>query len=199
MKLVYCSIVVQDNISPGGSSTESHAFRSRDTRLSHFLSASTLWHIIQEKHRGLDDALTAVWSEYRPGNGWEQLPHPNDRWVTTSTPDGLSTVHLNLLDGTLLINGKPLKHLPSSIVTHPTFCRILGLVRIPPSICNPLSLPHQQKTLDIIPSDIPGMDFATLAPISTSGFHIGLLSFLVQDADSCTAAFQASGRPFNHS
>ena len=137
MKLIYCSIVVQDNTLPGNPLTGSHAFRARDTRLSHFL-APALWDIIQEKHKGLDDALTAIWSEYRPGSGWEQLPHPNDRWVTTSTPvmdsHARSTVHLNLLDGALLINGKPLKRLPSSIVTHPTFCRVLGSVCIPP-IC----------------------------------------------------------------
>ena len=181
MKLIYCSIVVQDNLSPAdNSSAESHAFRARNTRLSHFL-ASSLWGIIQEKHRGLDDALTAIWSEYRPGNGWEQLPHPNDRWVTTSTSAMESharlTVHLNLLDGTLLINGKPLKRLPSSILTHPTFCRVLGSVRIPP-ICPqlPCLYSYRQKTLDIIPSDIPGMDFATRTPISASGFHVSLLS-----------------------
>jgi len=181
MKLIYCSIIVQDNISPDNSSNESHAFRARDTRLSHFL-ASALWDIIHEKCRGLDDALAAVWSDYRPGNGWEKHPRPNDRWVTTLTPvmgsHTQSAVHLNLLDGTLLINGKPLKRLPSSIVKHPTFCRVLGSVCIPYIYPQPPCLYfYQQKTLDIIPSDIPGMDFATRAPISTSGFHVGL-SFL---------------------
>ena len=180
MKLIYCSIIVHDNISPDKSFTELHTFPARDTRLSHFL-ASTLWDIIQEKCKGLDDALATVWSEYRPGNGWERLPHPNDRWVTTSTlvveSHAQSTVHLNLLDGTLLINGKPLKRLPSSIMTHPTFCRVLGSVRISP-ICPqfPCLYSYQQKILDIIPSDVPGMDFATRAPISTSGFHVGFFS-----------------------
>ena len=178
MKLIYCSIIVQDHPPPSSSSTELHASRARDIRLSHFL-ASTLWEIIQETHSGLDDALTAVWSEYRPGNGWVQLPHPNDRWVTTSTSmmgSHTQSIPLNLLDGTLLINGKPLKRLPSSIVTHPTFCRVLGSVRIP-LFCPQLPRLYscRQKTLDIIPSDISSMDFATRAPVSASGFHVSLL------------------------
>jgi hypothetical protein len=37
-------------------------------------------------------------------------------------------VQFNLIDGRLLINGKPLGRLPPNIVSHPIYARVLGRV-----------------------------------------------------------------------
>ena len=130
-ELVYCMILVHDNSQGNNPSSGLRRFLVRDSRLSHS-SLSALWGIARRNRKGLDDAIIEIWSEYRYGTEWERLPQPNDRWITTTTTASgsslKSTVHLNLLDGTLLINGKLLKRLPSSIVQHATYKRILGSV-----------------------------------------------------------------------
>ncbi|KAG1763752.1 hypothetical protein EDD22DRAFT_1050038 [Suillus occidentalis] len=98
---------------------------------------------------GLDCAVAEKWgSDYRPGTPWKALPAPNSRWLVTQTAPSDSqspqAVHYNLVNGCLLVNGKPLSRLPSIIVQHPTYQAIFG-----------------DQVLDIIPADIPGMEYAT--------------------------------------
>ena len=130
-ELVCCLIRVHDNTPANNISSDLQRLLVRDSRLSHS-SLSALWDIAQRSRKGLDDAILEIWSEYRYGTDWIRLPQPNDRWITTTTTASgsslESTVHLNLLDGTLLIDGTLLGRLPSSIVQHATYKRILGSV-----------------------------------------------------------------------
>ena len=56
---------------------------------------------------GIDLAVGKVFACYRPGaRWWEHLQDPNTRWLMCSTADQpLRTVHINLLDGTLRVDG----------------------------------------------------------------------------------------------
>jgi hypothetical protein len=93
-------------------------------RTSHFLEAHLRKHIVADP-TGIDSIMQRVWSGYQPGISWVALPAPNERWLMTKTSDQNShssvTVHYNLLDGTLLVNGLPLTRLPRSYEIHPTY------------------------------------------------------------------------------
>ena len=197
-KLVYCSILLNQNLPPDSSTPDGlRFFIAQDLRLSNSI-ISVLRARIKQRPDGLNNAITKVWSDFPPRSDWKQLACPgcpNGRWLTVSSRSRTckSTIHLNLLDGTLLINGKPIKRLPSSVTTHPTYMRILGSVCIRDISFDIIlfSLYLLQKTLDVIPSDVPNMEFATRKPISSSGFHvrISILACLNSNCSySCTSS-----------
>jgi hypothetical protein len=134
--LVECAITVYDN-TPSNVADCPLDFKrllDRDRRLSHSLELSLGLHIRKDRG-GLDHAIAAIWTGYRPGSDWKTLQPPNDRWLITMTAieagQESQPVQLNLLEGRLLINGKPLGRLPQNIVTHSTYSRIFGQVSIP--------------------------------------------------------------------
>jgi hypothetical protein len=66
---------------------------------------------------GVDLAVGKIFASYQPGTQrWEQLQYPNARWLTCETEatvdQPLQTVHINLLDGALRVNGQLLGGLP---------------------------------------------------------------------------------------
>ena len=65
---------------------------------------------------GVDLAVAKIFASYYPGiQRWVQLQYPNARWLickTEATVDQPSqTVHINLLDGALRVNGQLLGEL----------------------------------------------------------------------------------------
>ncbi|KAF8555163.1 hypothetical protein OG21DRAFT_1507968 [Imleria badia] len=114
-------------------------------------------------NQGIDLAVRWVWPEYRTGSKWAPLQNPNSRWfscMTASTADQSSqVVHFNLLDGSLLVNGKPLGRLPNDILQHPLYNLIFG-----------------EQVLDVIPSDLAGMDYSTRGIISNHQVYFALRS-----------------------
>ena len=132
-KIVYCSILLKQNLPPDNSTPDIlRFFIAQDLRLS-ILIIHALCARIKQRPEGLNNAITKVWSDFQPCSKWKQVARPSGRWLTVSshsTTSCQSVLHLDLLDGTLLINGKPIKRLPSSITTHPTYMRILGSVCI---------------------------------------------------------------------
>ncbi|KAF9472983.1 hypothetical protein BDN70DRAFT_997884 [Pholiota conissans] len=148
--LIECAIVIHDNTAPNlaDSYPDFQLLLHRDRRLSHFLEP----HLARRIHTyrsGLDTAITSVWNSYQPGNaGWQRLSDPNSRWLASSTgpqsDQRPQEVHYNVLNGTLLIDGRPLGRLPEEITSHSTYARIFG-----------------QKIFDVIPADMPGMEYAT--------------------------------------
>lgn len=135
--LVKCFIALYDNkpSSLEHSSKHIQALLNYDQRLSHKM----LPYLLQEL--SLDSqifcrAVSDLWSSYQsyPG-GWTELPAPNTRWISTITASESQIpkrVHLNLLEGCLLIDGKPLNRLPNSYSQHPTYIRLFGQVQFPP-------------------------------------------------------------------
>ena len=66
---------------------------------------------------GVDLAVGKVFASYHPGTQrWEQLQYPNARWLTCKTEATVDqpsqTVHMNLLDEALRVNGQLLSGLP---------------------------------------------------------------------------------------
>ncbi|KAG6852605.1 hypothetical protein C0991_010564, partial [Blastosporella zonata] len=150
---VQCAIHVQDNGHLGNLTTEMKLVLARDRRLSRNL-APTLWARIMTCRAGLDSSVLAIWADYQPGSDWKQLAKPNERWLTsTMSTVSASTIHYNLLDGTLFIDGKPIGRLPSSIVRHPTYVRLLG-----------------NKIFEVVPSTLPAMHFATRNAVVAQNF-----------------------------
>lgn len=77
---------------------------------------------------GVDLAVGKIFASYQPGtHRWQQLQCPNARWLTCNTEvnvDGQpsQTVHINLLDGALRVDGQPLGGLPRQI-RHSSECQ----------------------------------------------------------------------------
>lgn len=169
--LVECAIYVHSNTPSSLTNVTTYFKRllDRDRRLSQSLEAS-LCQQIGEHREGLDHAIAKIWSSYRPGSSWQQLETPNDRWLcsTAASEVGLESqyIQFNLLEGQLLVNGKPLGRLPQTIVKHPTYTRIFGQVGEVLYMLWPVEcLCVLQKILDIVPTNFPSMDFATRYPI----------------------------------
>ncbi|KAG1739525.1 hypothetical protein EDB19DRAFT_2025088 [Suillus lakei] len=141
----------------GNLSQHSKLLLERDKRCCHALEADVRQYA--ELHReGLDCAVAGIWGSYRRGIPWRALPAPNSRWVVTQTASSGSqspqAVHFNLISGCFLVDGKQLGRLPSMIVQHPTYKAIFGDVSF-------RSCDSALQILDIVPADIPGMEYAT--------------------------------------
>ena len=138
--------------------------------------------------RGIDLAVRAIWPGYQPGpQRWEPEQHPNTHWLvstTAGTPDRRSqTVRINLLDGSLLVDGRPLGGLPREIREHPLYKQLFAGV-CTTEFCGVDALVNSflQNALVVIPSDLPDMDFVTLALIhnhcvSNSKYRLPILGF----------------------
>ena len=183
--LLECAIVVHDN-RPPEFSTFPAAFKvllERDRRLSHALEPE-LARLIKRDRSGLDRAIASIWTEYRAGTEWCHRPSPKDRWISSTTAPRTGTapqhIDLNLLDGRLLIDGKPLGRLPQKIMRHPTYDRIFGRVRHCVFLTWKIFITMAyliiyQKVFDIIPSDMPGVEYASR--IHFFGYQVQLLDF----------------------
>ncbi|KAH8992974.1 hypothetical protein EDB92DRAFT_1796714, partial [Lactarius akahatsu] len=97
-----------------------------------------------------DQGLASLWPGFRRqlSSNWHVLPSPNSRWISCVV-DGRQEVHYNLLTGQLFIAGKPLGRLPQEIIEHSTYASALG-----------------SRILDVVPADIPGMEFMTRSNVS---------------------------------
>ncbi|KAG1816742.1 uncharacterized protein BJ212DRAFT_1576933 [Suillus subaureus] len=145
----YCAVMIYDNTPSQLSNLSQHSklLLERDKRCCHALEPAIRRYA--EFHReGLDCAIAKIWGSYRPGTPWRALMAPNSRWLATQTAPSYSQspqdVHINLISGCLLVDGKQLGRLPSMIVQHPTYQSIFS-----------------DHVLDIVPADIPGMEYAT--------------------------------------
>jgi hypothetical protein len=131
--LLECAIVLHDNTPPSLSAAPANfkILLERDRRLSHSLE-TMLHERIRQGCEGLDQAIISLWSTYQAGTEWRHCPSPDDRWLSSKTTGGPGEasrhVNLNILEGRLLVNGKPLGRLPQEIVKHPTYARIFGNV-----------------------------------------------------------------------
>jgi len=118
-------------------------------------------------HAAYDHALSQEWSDFRRSSSWQPLPRPNSRWISCVT-EGKQEVHYDLLSGQLLIDAKQLGRVPREIMEHPTYTSILGTVSGEARLysCFHLFLRHFQKFFDVVPADVPGMDYKTRFDVS---------------------------------
>ncbi|KAF9894652.1 hypothetical protein FE257_006540 [Aspergillus nanangensis] len=117
--------------------------------------------IVQRSPAALDQAIRRTWAAYRPGRLWSVAPGGNHCCLRTqmgceSTNDSGLQVHFNLLTGELLINGRPLARLPSKYERHKTYKTLFG-----------------RSLVEVMPSDIPGMQFSSQREYKSHQVHIG--------------------------
>ncbi|KAF5362612.1 hypothetical protein D9758_009561 [Tetrapyrgos nigripes] len=183
---VRCGILVHDNTPHDINSDKSDVspdlkkLLRRDQRLAHAAEARLKFLINDNAagfgigmtvgKEGLDEALKKIWTSYRPGTGWLNMTDPDERWVYCRTDAGSNgsdttgmgtvgqMVHLDLLKGRLLVNGKPLGRLPMEIVKHELYIRTFG----------------DKKVLDVIPAQLRGMEFATRSLINGYQVFFGM-------------------------
>ena len=135
--LLYSAVLIHDHTPSKVSCLPpySQLLLDRDHRLSLTLEG-VVSSVIQAdpSDKGINFMVGWVWPEYRPGSKWTPLQNPNSRWLscrtTSTTGQSLQVVHFNLLDGSLLIDGRPLGRLPNEILWHPLYNLIFGEVRL---------------------------------------------------------------------
>ncbi|KAG8734734.1 hypothetical protein FRC10_011492 [Ceratobasidium sp. 414] len=132
LALVLCSVTLYDNqpTKLEDAPPNLQMLLSRDRRLAYKV-LPVMVQKLGDMPRFLDASVSHCWNGYRPGStGWVALPAPNSRWVFTTTAPAsagaFQQVHLNLLEGSLLVDGQPLRRLPRNYVTHPTYIRLFG-------------------------------------------------------------------------
>ncbi|KAF5344411.1 hypothetical protein D9758_015463 [Tetrapyrgos nigripes] len=151
----------------------------RTRRLAQFVEPF-LTSLILKDRRGVDQALLNIWPSYRlcVDNPWSYLHAPNERWMSTCTRASASyrrqSVHLNILGGQLLVDGKALSRLPGTMTEHSTFKRLFG-----------------NRLLEVIPSDSKdGLAFCSRSDIHGYQVHFDLrgndLIIQAQDLTSST-------------
>ncbi|KAF2723719.1 hypothetical protein K431DRAFT_242657, partial [Polychaeton citri CBS 116435] len=110
-------------------------------------------------HEGLNDAIAATWTAYRPGTGW--AIDRFDHWLTSTTSpehDGRQRkLHYNVLSGELLVDGLPLDRLPREYEDNPSFCTLFGSAYI-----------------EVVPPSMPGMQFAARKEHASYSIELGL-------------------------
>ncbi|KAF2866821.1 hypothetical protein BDV95DRAFT_611492 [Massariosphaeria phaeospora] len=105
--------------------------------------------ILSKKSEGLDQAVTASWSSFRPTNSWRILDSPHNHWLETESWSMPGTtarslpVHFNLLTGDLLVNGLPLSRLPQKYTCHPMYPVLFG-----------------KQSLEAMPTSVPGLELS---------------------------------------
>ncbi|KAG1848861.1 hypothetical protein F4604DRAFT_127913 [Suillus subluteus] len=156
--LVYCAVMLRDNtpLNLHGLPLVSRLLLERDRRLSHFLEIHLHRHVEYDS-QGLDRAMINLWPAYRRHTCWTVLESPNSRWLRCETAPSSDVsrqiIHLDMLTGCLLVDGKPLRRLPVCFLKHPSYGVLFG---------------HQE--LDVFPAEMPGFEFATKALMH--GFQI---------------------------
>ncbi|KAJ7497959.1 hypothetical protein B0H11DRAFT_827261 [Mycena galericulata] len=157
-----CAIAIQNNL-PSNSQTLPSALRYLVQRDAFFstMAAEHLMKAISWDGKGLEDAIRSVWEGFSrdPFQAWRTVA---ERWVTCSTPafadSQVRHVHLNIIDGSLLADGKAMGTLPRAILDTPMF----------------RSLFPNQATLDITPSTMRGMAYQSRANIDDFEVHFKL-------------------------
>ncbi|KAF5393744.1 hypothetical protein D9757_000321 [Collybiopsis confluens] len=158
---LYCGAMVYNNTPPNlrGLSTEFCRLLDRNERLSvnvhdHLLS------LITKDCSGVHRAVELLWPAYQSYEGWKNEQNSKtERWIQIKTAPSSSygvsqQLHMDLISGLLLIEGKPVGRLPREITGHPLYTRNLGA-----------------RILDVIPSDIPGMEYKSFKLVEGYEVH----------------------------
>ena len=179
---VQCAIIVHDN-TPSSLADDDTFYLSRilhrHNRLLHFLEP--IFSIDKERTNlnltredGYNRAISSFWPSYRQSSSsrWQAAPKKHSRWIFCLAEGG-QKIHYNLLTGQLLVDGKPLGKLPPEIIDHPTYADILGAVSVMVTLhCVP-NLSLSQRVLDVVPADVPGMEFMTRSTVS--GYQVSMI------------------------
>nr|POE84323.1 hypothetical protein CFP56_76392 [Quercus suber] len=140
--LMQCAIAVQESKLILSNSPDSTivCLLSRHRRLLH-----RSYHHLTSNFAALNDCVLRSWVSYKPGSHWRNAA--SDHWLTTTVQgDSMnesSTVHINVLNGELLVDGLPLDRLPSEYESHPDYETLFG-----------------KTAIEVVPTKVAGMSFA---------------------------------------
>lgn len=135
-----------------------------DLKLVHRLEPQLRGAILSMNH-AVNQAVNNVWADAegqstRVFTPWAFLSTPYDGWVTAQSTniDGLleQSVFFDIIDGTLLIDGQPLGHLPDDYTKQEFFHRIFG-----------------NRVFMTYPSSIPGMSYQLASLFEGHQIHFG--------------------------
>ena len=116
-------------------------------------------------NNAVNQAVNNVWVDVegqsmRVFTPWTFLSDPHDGWVTAQSIsiDGLleQRIHFSILDGTLLVDGQPLGHLPDEYTKQGIFHQIFG-----------------NRVFLTYPSSIPGMSYQFASLFEGHQIHFG--------------------------
>ncbi|KAI5990021.1 hypothetical protein EDC04DRAFT_2989701 [Pisolithus marmoratus] len=147
--LVCCAVVINNNTPPQFSALRglSRLLIQRDCRLSWNLER-LIGTMILKGNDGIDRGIARVWTGYRRGTTWQRAGAGDCSWFTTNTLGSMTQrsqrVHFDVLNGTLLVDGRPMGRLPNDIRTDPVFKSVFGA-----------------QAPDVLPGGMPGMEYAT--------------------------------------
>ncbi|KIO03173.1 hypothetical protein M404DRAFT_146433 [Pisolithus tinctorius Marx 270] len=147
--LVCCAIVIHDNTPSQLSALAgmSRLLIERDRRLSWKLEEH-MGNMILGGNVGIDLGIKHIWPGYRRGTRWQRAGASHRSWFTTDTSSSASQwsqkVSFDVLNGTLLVDGRPMGSLPDEIRTDPCFISLFGA-----------------QAADVLPGDMAGMEYAT--------------------------------------
>ena len=121
-----------------------------DLKLVHGLESQTRWSV-QHMQAAVSEAVNSVWMEgegdlAREFSTWTVLPAPQDNWVTAQSVSGEGileqSIHFDLIEGTLLIDGQLLGRLPEEFSQEDFFQQFFGnrIFLTRPSYLNGMSL-----------------------------------------------------------
>lgn len=136
--------------------------RLRDKKMSHALLRTIRQLASSTISQGLDLAVAQQWIGFYPGPGpWRAFDQPNDRWLITETAtiarQRPQEVCYNLLEGELLIDGKPIGSLPADYIRNERYLRVFGA-----------------QILQVFPSDMSGMLYKSNQEFDGYGAHFGV-------------------------
>lgn len=171
------AIIVQDNL-PGAESAlraDLRLFLLRDRKLSHSLHGRLKELLTSSDNTGLDRSVLKAWSSFQSAsNEWQCDGEAGGAWLCKRTLSGLhsgsQTVYYNLLDGQLLVDGRPLGKLPKEYTSNSLFVRMFGA-----------------QILRVATSDTPGMLYMTVHKEYGYRFY-----FIIRDEELVIRAQDAS-------
>lgn len=156
--LLQCSITVQENQSTARSEHENlHKATLQSWRSLMYRVLPKLRKSILLDDTGLCEAVRVNWADFQPASGtdWVALNEPQDHWLHIDS--GTLPVHFNLLTAELLVKGLPLARLPAEFMRHPMYTSLF-----------------QKTTLEVVPTDEPGMRFSAKSPYHDHRLHFGM-------------------------
>lgn len=159
-----CAIMVQDNL-PGAESslpTDLRLLLLRDRKISHSLHRCLQSLLIAPDNSGLDQSILKSWSSLqKSANTWQCLEGSQGCWMYKNTLSGLQstqqTVHYNVLNGQLLVDGRPIGRLPREYTSNKFFIRTFGA-----------------RMMRVSASDMPGMIYMTVHQEHGYRFHFSM-------------------------
>ena len=148
---VFSCVLVRENVSGDTISMPSYSRRMylHDQKLTLALHPVVLRLATTNRNVGFDQGISKVWSGFSSAsNGWHVLPDSSGRWLTTRTEADLGyapqNVLYNILDGELLVDGRPLGRLPRVYPSSGSYKRVFG-----------------SQLLNVLAADMPGMLYMT--------------------------------------